>query len=88
MPLKKLAELKMRKEQIAELQRVNAGRDKTLIVRNIFPTGFQMEAFAFYWFDVGDGYTNICHQYRPSRVRFISYKELRKNYHFALAQID
>ena len=45
MPLKKLAELKMRKEQIAELQRVNAGRDKNLIIRKK-STGFQMEAFA------------------------------------------
>ena len=63
MPLKKLAELKMRKEQIAELQRVNAGRDKNLIIRKK-STGFQMEAFALNWFDVGDGYTNICRQYR------------------------
>ena len=30
-PLKKLAELKMRKEQIAELQKANAGKDEIII---------------------------------------------------------
>ena len=29
-PLKKLAELKMRKEQIAELQKANAGKDEII----------------------------------------------------------